>query len=110
MSRLNEPSFLETLLGDRAARVPAWYYLRNHGEGVVSFVGAAKMPDNPLLFGTKRDLRFCNGEAIFRPAYVIGTDVFQGWTMGQLLTNSHNPEWMMNEGQGEVVFGDPTCI
>lgn len=92
--------FLKSMLGERAARVPAWYYLRNHGDGVVSFAGASKVPEgNPLLYGSERDVRFGNGELIIRPAVLIGTDIFQGYTVGQLLTNYHDTEAMLSNGE-----------
>jgi hypothetical protein len=94
---------LKLALGEHAVRVPAWYYIRDHGEGVFSFAGASRVLDNPLALGTTRDVRFCNGELIVRPALVVGTDAYQGYTIGQLVTNHHDTEAMIADGKGEVV-------
>lgn len=91
--------YVKGLLGERAVRVPAWYYLRNHGDGVVSFAGASRVPDNPLLYGSERDVRFGNGELIIRPAVLVGTDIFHGYTMGQLMTEHHDVDNMLREGE-----------
>jgi hypothetical protein len=109
MSMMFDP-YTEMVFGRNAIRVPAWYYLRNHGEGVVSITGASKVPDNPLLMKSDRDLRFCVGEIIVRPSVVIGSDAFQGYTTGQLHTNHHNLHSLTSDGKGEVLLGDPTTI
>lgn len=97
---------IEDMLGDTARRASAWFYTRRHGGGVVSFIGAAKVGDSddasaqhPFTYGTKgRDVEFCNGEVILRPAVVVATDVFKGFTLGQLC-DGHNIDHMLSDGE-----------
>ena len=89
----------QLMYGENARHVPAWFYLRTHGEGVVSFAGASRVESNPLLYGSERDLRFGVGEIIVRPHMLVGTDALLGHTMGQVLTETHDVERYLASGE-----------
>jgi len=94
---------LEAALGPQgrhAVHVPAFLYTRWHGEGVVSFAGATKLPQpNPLRFGSNRDVVFLNGAIIVAPATAIATDALQGHRIGDLLTMMPDPDAMLAKGE-----------
>lgn len=91
---------IRVLLGERARRAPAWWYTRPMGEGVVMVVGASRMVEpHPFSYGCERTDLFCNGEMILRPATAIGTDRYKGFAAGQLLTNYHDEDEMLAEGE-----------
>ncbi|WP_329020408.1 hypothetical protein [Streptomyces sp. NBC_01601] len=88
--------------------VPAWLYVQNQGDGLVSFVGASRVPTHsgphPLRYGSSRTHQLVVGELIVRPHYAIGTDVLRGQGLGGLATQSPDLERLLD--CGEVVL-DP---
>jgi len=97
---------LGALLGSGAIRVPAWCYVQDQGRDpqrgpIVSFIGASAFAgpdgDHPLVFGKghyeygmpERPGRYThyllNGEIIFRPGVVVGTNALRGQGLGNLL-------------------------
>jgi hypothetical protein len=89
------------MFGENARRVPAWMYVQNQGDGVVSFVGSSRVDEaaHPLRYGSDRAHQFFLGELIVRPHLVIATDAFQGAGLGSLATNSHDFTEMLRAGE-----------
>jgi hypothetical protein len=120
-------TMLGALLGPNAIRVPAWCFAQDQGRDpqrgpIVSFVGASAFAgpdgDHPLMFGrghyegrghdreTARDRYthyLLNGEVIFRPAVVVGTNALRGEGLSSLALGS----WMLKEllSDGELIQG-----
>ena len=110
------------MYGENARHVPAYLYVqdqgREHGAGIVSFVGSSMTPgrDNPLRYGAPhwdRDRRddgyrphhLVVGEIIVRPHVVIATSAMSGYGISQLLTSAPDIEDMITDGRGELVAG-----
>jgi len=109
MDELAGPDYLTAILGRNAIRVPAWCYVQDQGRDpqrgpIVSFIGASAFAgpdgDHPLTFGHghwERDSPplaerpgyyahyLLNGEIIFRPGVVVGTNALRGQGLGNLL-------------------------
>lgn len=91
---------MNIVLGPDDARVPAWCYLQDSGEGIVSFVGASKWPvPHPLRFGSTRTHQFFNGEMILRPEFVVATDTLKGHGLAGLATHHHDLDRMVENGE-----------
>lgn len=93
----------------RAVRVPAWMFARDQGHGTVMLAGASRVVgSHPLRYGQPSSLEggrcdlFLNGELIFRPALILGTNVFQGEAASGLLTSPKEMEYML--GDGEILY------
>ncbi|HKT05668.1 MAG TPA: hypothetical protein VJT31_39650 [Rugosimonospora sp.] len=96
------------LLGDNARHVPAWMYVQDQGKGVVSFVGASRVPDlaaHPLRYGSRRTHQFLVGELVVRPHMLLATDALRGTGLSNLVLG-HDVAAMLR--QGEAIIGDPT--
>lgn len=92
-------------------RVAAWMFVRDQGEGTVMLAGASRgAGPHPMRYGQPSSLEggwcdhFINGELIFRPAYVIGTNVYQGESAAGLLTGPKEREFMLTDG---AIIYDP---
>ena len=115
---------LGALLGSGAIRVPAWCYVQDQGRDpqrgpIVSFVGASAFAgpdgDHPLVFGhghyesngwgreIEDPRRFAhyllNGEIIFRPGVVIGTNALKGNGLGNLMLGHESISGMLADGE-----------
>jgi len=112
---------LGALLGSGAIRVPAWCYVQDQGRDpkrgpIVSFIGASAFAgpdgDHPLVFGKghyegygepERPGRYThyllNGEIIFRPGVVIGTNALRGYGLGSLVLGHESTEAMLADGE-----------
>jgi len=123
MDELCGPDYLTAVLGRNAIRVPAWCYVQDQGRDpqrgpVVSFIGASAFAgpdgDHPLTFGhghyesgygprTDRPGYYAhyllNGEIIFRPGVVIGTNALRAYGLGSLALGHESTETMLADGE-----------
>jgi hypothetical protein len=86
--------YTRVAFGQHARRVPAWLYIQDAGDGVVSFCGgssnngtarpATSVP-HPLRYGSERTHQLIVGELIVRPQLVVASDAFQGYGLAGLL-------------------------
>lgn len=122
------PDMVTAILGQNAVRVPAWCFVQDAGRDpqrgpTVSFIGASAFTgpdgDHPLMFGrghyesngwgreAEKPGRFThyllNGEVIFRPSLVVGTNALRGSGLGHLVLGT----WTLDElmAQGELIRG-----
>ncbi|MGW1007505.1 hypothetical protein [Streptomyces sp. NPDC002520] len=106
--RPTDAALAHIALDAHARHVPAWMYVQNQGDGLVSFVGASRVPagsePHPLRYDSSRTHQLVVGELIVRPHYAIGTDVLRGQGLGGLATQS--PDLARLVGRGEVLL-DP---
>lgn len=102
---MDDTDYGRVLFGANARHVPAWLYVQNHGEGLVSFVGASRTPspDHPFRYGSERAHQFITGELLIRPHLVVATDTLRGKGLGLLSMNDHNLEDMLRDG--EIIHG-----
>jgi len=87
------------LYGADARHVPAWLYVQDQGQGLVSFVGASAVPNHPLRYGTQFAHVFIVGEVVVRPHVAVGTDSLRGSGLAALATSDHSIEHMLSNGQ-----------
>ncbi len=90
------------LLGDRAHRVPAWMYVQNAGDGVVSFAGASRVPTllHPMRYGSERSHQLIVGELVIRPHVIVATDALRGEGLGGLISKGgHDLPRMLSDGE-----------
>jgi len=114
---------LGALLGSSAIRVPAWCYVQDQGRNpkrgpVASFIGASAFAgpdgDHPFMFGHGHWERsddplvdrpgyfphyLLNGEIIFRPSVVIGTNAVRGHGLANLLTSARGTGELLADGE-----------
>lgn len=91
-----DSGYLEALLGANSRRVPAWMFIQEAGDGVVSFIGGSRVADpHPLRYGSERTHQLLVGEMIVRPRTVLHTDKLRGQGLPGLAT-------------GGFVYGDFT--
>lgn len=98
--------YTAALFGQHAVHVPAWLYVQNQGEGIVSFVGASRVADlaHPLRYGSARSHQLIIGEIVVRPHLVMGTDDLRGQTLSGLALGDHHDE-VIRHGEPLVVAG-----
>lgn len=96
----SEDQMMGALFGRWARRGSGWLYVQGPG-GIVSFVGASRVPDggHPLNFGSERTHKFVLGEVIVRPALVIATDALRGTGLSGLATGEHDLRAMLADGE-----------
>jgi hypothetical protein len=92
-----------------ARHVPAWMYVQDAGDGVVSFVGASRVPQqvgaHPLRYGSERTHQLIVGEVVLRPHYALGTDALIGVGLGGIAGRGfHDLDGLLD--RGELLF-DP---
>lgn len=96
-------------LDPRVRHVPAWMYVQDAGPGLVSFVGASRVPSqpevHPLRYGSERTHQLIVGEFVLRPHYALATDALIGTGLGGIAGRGfHDLESLL--GNGELLF-DP---
>lgn len=93
--------YTRVLFGESARQAPAWLYVQDQGDGLVSFVGASHVPEtaHPLRYGSERSHQFVVGEIILRPVMVLGTDTRRGDGFAGLATNHHDLDHMLTNGE-----------
>jgi len=114
MSAYEGVDMTRVMYGENARHAPAWMYVRDGGQGIVSFVGSSRVRgDNPLTYGSghwsrQREgdpsyfpLRFMVGEIIVRPHILIGTrsTEYTGMGLGGLATCDHDMNEMLAHGR-----------
>lgn len=98
------PGFAKVMFGEHAVHVPAWLYVQNQGDGVVTFVGSSRVDGpHPLRFGSERTHQLILGEIVVRPHWAIGTDALRGHGLGALATSGHDLAAYLADG--EVILG-----
>lgn len=98
------------MFGQHARQVPAWMYVQNQGDGVVSFVGSSRVPDgpHPLRYGSDRTHQFIVGEIIVRPHLIVATDSLRGDGLSSLVTGAHDLDAMRANGETLLAVRLPT--
>ncbi len=96
-----DPNYTRVLFGDRAIHVPAWFYVQDAGDGIVTFVGASKSDDllHPLRYGSTRTHQLIVGELIVRPHRIIATDALRGSGLAALVQGGHDIDEMLSAGE-----------
>lgn len=88
------------MYGENARHVPAWLYIQDGGNGMVSFVGASNTGgQHPLRYGSDRPHQFIVGEIVVRPHLVIATSSLRGHGLSALATNRHDIAEMLRDGE-----------
>lgn len=97
--------YVSATLGSRARHVPAWMYVQDQGDGVVSFVGASRtaVPVHPLRYGSDKTHQFILGEIIVRPHLVVATNDLVGMGLAGLATNDHSA--VIEQGERIIDLG-----
>lgn len=106
MSLYDGIDMARVLYGENARHVPAWLYVQDQGDGMVSFVGASKVEPgqpHPLRYGPERTHQFVVGELIVRPQLVVATDALRGMGLSALAIHHHDIDAMLR--RGETVIG-----
>lgn len=93
--------YIQAMLGQDARRAPAWLYVQNQGNGIVSFVGASKMDEaiHPLRYDSERTHQYIHGEVILRPVSIVATDALRGQGLDGLVTGYHDLDAMLANGE-----------
>ena len=93
--------YARVLFGDNARHVPAWLYVQNQGDGVVSFVGGSRtpVPAHPARYGSDRSHQFIVGELLIRPHVIVATDALRGNGLASLVSNGHDVAEMLRAGE-----------
>lgn len=93
------------MYGQNAVHVPAFFYVQNQGDGMVSFIGGSALPGavHPLRYGSERAHQLVIGEVIVRPHIIVATDTLQGLGMNGMMTTHHDLTAML--AKGEMVLG-----
>ncbi|MEY9842494.1 hypothetical protein [Streptacidiphilus sp. EB103A] len=110
--RPTQASVAALLLDPYTVRAPAWMFVQSAGPGLVSFVGASRIPDtgpaHPLRLGSGRTHQLAVGEMYLRPYWALGTDALRGKGLGPLVTEplGHPGTLAGYLGQGELLM-DP---
>jgi hypothetical protein len=97
------------LFGQDAVHVPAWMYVQEQDDGMVSFVGASRVPagqPHPLRYGSLRTHQFAVGEIILRPHLLVATDALRGMGLAGLATSGHDLDQMLTAGE-RLIFPRP---
>jgi hypothetical protein len=109
--------YTRALFGQHARRAGAWLYVQDAGDGMVSFVGASRVPagPHPFRYGSSRAHQLLVGEVMLRPELVVATDARQGTGVAGLLIDPWGLDTgLMRDRQGdpagEVVLGDPARV
>jgi hypothetical protein len=105
--------YTAVLFGEHARHVPAWLYVQDQGQGIVSLVGASRLtepanPIHPLRFGSNRPHQFILGEVIVRPHLVIATSALRGSGLSGLATDGPDVARMLADG--EVLIGNKAML
>ena len=110
MSATPNADYVRVLFGEHAVHVPAWLYVQNQGDGVVTFVGASRSPTpaHPLRYGSDRTHQFILGEIVVRPHQVVATDALRGSGLAHLVARGHDLDAML--ALGEVLVSTPAQI
>lgn len=97
--------YVKAILGNNAVHVPAWLYVQNQGSGLVTFIGSSRTEHtvHPLRYGSERTHQLIVGEIVIRPHSVIATDALEGEGLASLVTNGHDIDRML--GNGEILLG-----
>lgn len=96
----------QVMYGQNARHVPAFLYVQNQGDGVVSFVGGSALPAgsvHPLRYGSDRIHQLIIGEVVVRPHVVVATDTLGGHGLDGLILGHHNLGQML--ARGEMLIG-----
>jgi hypothetical protein len=100
---MSSVDYVRAMFGQSAVHVPAWLYVQDQGDGVVSFVGASKpVPvagPHPLRYGSGRTHQLLAGDLVFRPQLVVGTDTLRGAGLGGLAVGGHSVEELLADGE-----------
>lgn len=97
----------KVLFGENARHVPAWLYVQGEG-GMVSFVGASRMPhldEHPLRYASQRTHQFIVGELVVRPHLVVATDTLRGMGLASLAQHDHDITAMLSQGERLIDLG-----
>jgi hypothetical protein len=98
----DDQAVLQALLGENARQGTGWLYVQEQGDGLVSFVGAAREQParpHPLRYGSDRTHQFVLGQVILRPSLVIATDTLRGRGLSGLTTGPHDLKGMLADGE-----------
>lgn len=107
MSLYGDVDMTRVLFGVNARQVPAWLYVQDQADGMVSFVGASKVEPgqpHPLRYGPERTHQFVVGELIVRPQLVVATDALRGMGLSGLIQQGY-PDFDAMLRRGETVIG-----
>lgn len=101
--------YTAAIFGANARHVPAWMYVQDQGNGIVSFAGCSRadVSAHPLRYGSGRTHQFILGEIVVRPHLVVATDALRGEGLCNLLSN-HDFDRMLRDG--EALIGAPPNI
>jgi hypothetical protein len=93
--------YARVFFGENAVHVPAWMYVQNQGQGVVSFVGGSRTPAaaHPARYGSERTHQLIVGELLIRPHAIVATDALRGMGLASLVTNGHDVTEMLRNGE-----------
>jgi hypothetical protein len=103
------------MFGENARHVPAWLYVQDAGNGVVTFVGSSSVTGtphprpaagpHPLRYGSDRTHQLVIGELIVRPHLVVATDTLKGIGLPGLATHDHDIAAMLRNGEKLIDIG-----
>ncbi len=98
------------MFGVNATHVPAWMFIQEQGDGLVSFVGASRVPPgqrHPLRYGSDRTHQLVIGEIVVRPHTVHATDDCRGAGLAGLAQGEH---YLRQALAGELLIGRPGTL
>jgi len=98
---------IKMLFGCNAIRLPIRLVVQEHGEGIVSFVGAIR--DQSLRFGSTMAHQFVLGDAVIRPHLVMESEHCKGMGIASIMTSSSFSEIGEWVDKGKVIL-DPMEI
>lgn len=118
----SEENALRMLYGEHARHGMGWAYIQDQGAGVVSFVGASKVPEgeqHPFRYGNPHHRRddprdgregyyshhFMIGELVIRPHLLVATNAKRGQGLSGLATGNHDLHGMIRQGEIIVATG-----
>jgi hypothetical protein len=95
----------KVMYGENAIHVPAWMAVQDAGEGLVSFIGASRVPEpHPLRYGSDKTHQLIVGELVIRPHYVTHSDARRGSGLDALLLDPFT-----GLADGELLVGRRAC-
>ena len=101
----NNDLYIHALFGQHAVHIPAWFYVQDAGQGIVTIGGGSRVtPEqlHPLRFGTEHTHHLVVGELVVRPHTVIATNALRGSGIGSLITGDFHDTTI---AQGDLLFG-----
>lgn len=80
--------YAKIMYGENAVHVPAWMVIQDAGDGLVSFVGASRVPEpHPMRFGSERVHQLMVGELVVRPQMVTHSNARVGSGLSALASD-----------------------